>query len=499
VAIHKIFGPPGSGKTTYLLDIVEQELAVVHPMSIGYFAFTRKASLEAKERATAKFPHLNPDTDFPWFRTLHSLAYQCLGVSNKDIMKPENYREFAAQAGITMGPLVSDEDDCVVHADNPILNEINIARIKGLDLHTHYNQSQMGIEWHHFEYVERAYRHFKENAGLLDFTDLLELINAQPERLPKLTVVILDEAQDLSALQWTLVQNLMKRATRSFIAGDDDQAVYMWAGADVDSFLNCEGDIRVLQQSYRVPARVHALATQVVQRIRKRQPKFWNSREVEGNITYYRDYMHVDISTGEWLILASANYMLNDLYGWIKSQGILFERHGQRSIAEATLAAVIGWESLRKGRSINYPTLKHIYKYLNSDFIARGHKTLREADPEALFTLDDLKACHGLLTDSIWHEALTKIGAEKIDYIIAILRRGTKLTGKVQVKLSTIHGAKGGEADNVLLFTDLSPKFAKDYDHNADDINRLLYVGITRTRETLHIIHPKDIRKAFRF
>ena len=89
--------------------------------------------------------------------------------------------------------------------DHPILNEINIARIKNLDLRQHYNQSRMQIEWYHFEYVDRAYRHFKASRGLLDFTDLLERIVEEPDRLPRLKALIIDEAQDLSRLQWRLV------------------------------------------------------------------------------------------------------------------------------------------------------------------------------------------------------------------------------------------------------------------------------------------------------
>jgi superfamily I DNA/RNA helicase len=113
--------------------------------------------------------------------------------------------------------------------------------------------------------------------------------------------------------------------------------------------------------------------------------------------------------------------------------------------------------------------------------------------------MQDLKDRHGLLTDVIWHEALTKIGEDKRDYLISVLKRGIKLSERAPIQLSTIHGAKGGEADNVLLMTDLSPKFAKDYAKNADDINRLLYVGVTRTRQTLHIVLPKNEQKGFRF
>ena len=99
--IHKVFGPPGSGKTTYLLNVVEKELADgIHPMHIGYFSFTRKAANEARDRAILKFPTLNAKTDFPFFRTLHSLAFRCMSVKADMIMQPEHYREFAAQVGI---------------------------------------------------------------------------------------------------------------------------------------------------------------------------------------------------------------------------------------------------------------------------------------------------------------------------------------------------------------------------------------------------------------
>lgn len=496
--IKKVFGPPGSGKTTFLLHVVETELGKgVSPASIGYFSFTRKAATEAKERAIIKFPHLNEGTDFPWFRTLHSLAYRCLGVTTKNMMRPEHYREFAREAGLEMS-VECGEEDYMVKADNPILNEINIARIRDEDLRTHYNKSKMTIEWFHFEYVERAYRQYKQAHELMDFTDLLEQITKDPSRLPKLEVLIVDEAQDLSRLQWRLVEELAKRSDRAFLAGDDDQAVYTWAGADVENFLSFIGEIIILQQSYRVPAKVHALANVVVNRIKQRQPKTWNPREFEGEVKYYNDFEHVDISTGEWLIMASANYMLNDMHAWIKSQGLLFERHGHRSIPEAVLTAVLGWEALRKGKELPFSLIQQIYKYIGPEYVARGHKMLRGVDEEGIFTLDLLKERHGLLTDDIWHEVLTKIGDDKRDYIIALLRRGTKLSGKVPIKLSTIHGAKGGEADNVLLITDLSTKFAAEYERNADDIHRLFYVGITRTRQSLHLILPKNEYRSFR-
>jgi len=495
--ITKVFGPPGSGKTTYLLDITEQELGNgTLPMNIGYFAFTRKAATEARDRAIQKFPHLNAETDFPWFRTLHSLAYHCLGVGHKDMMTPADYAIFAKECGLEIRTTI---EDAVAHADHPILNEINIARIRGEDLRTHYHRSNMDIEWFHFEYVERAYRRFKAAHLLMDYTDLLERIVEQPERLPGLDVLIIDEAQDLSRLQWKLVMALAAKSDRTYIAGDDDQAVYNWAGADVDSFLNCEGEVIVLDQSYRIPERVFSLANEIAGRIQKRQPKLWRPRTEQGEIRYYNQYEQVDISSGQWLVMASTNYMLNELHNWIKSQGLLFERHGQRSIADSIVTAVVGWERLRAGKSVNYEVVKKVYKHLPASSVKRGHKSLKDIDPELLYNMSDLKEKHGLLTDEIWHKALTKIGEDQRDYLIAVLKRGAKLGSRPPIQLSTIHGAKGGEADNVLLLTDLSPKFAKEYAKDADDINRLLYVGVTRTKQALHIVLPKDEEKGFRF
>jgi superfamily I DNA/RNA helicase len=496
--IHKIFGPPGCGKTTYLLNVVDKELeADVSSTKIGYFSFTRKAANEARDRAITKFPQLNAKTDFPYFRTLHSLAFQCLGIRSEDIMQAEHFREFAAQAGIELN-LSHDIEVDLVRPDNPILNEINIARIKGEDLKTHYNKCGLDIEWHHFEFVDRTYRHYKRSKNLLDFTDLLERIVNEPERLPMLEVVIVDEAQDLSRLQWMMVEALTLRSKRTFLAGDDDQAIFFFAGADVKSFLAFEGSVTILNQSYRVPAKVHTLANNIVRRIRERQPKEWESREFEGLVKTYQRFEDVPVENGQWLIMASTNYMLNPVHEWLKSIGVLFERNGVPSLSPQIAQAVVDWERLRRGKALGYNSVQTVYRYLDTSAVARGYKTFKTGDINGLYTLDELKEKHGLQTDAVWHEVLTKIADDKKEYLISLLRRGVKLSQAPKVRVSTIHGAKGGEADNVMLMMDLSPKFAKEYASNADNVHRLFYVGVTRAKQSLHLVLPKHTEKGFR-
>ena len=89
-------------------------------------------------------------------------------------------------------------------------------------------------------------------------------------------------------------------------------------------------------------------------------------------------------------------------------------------------------------------------------------------------------------------------------YISAALRRGERLDQEARVKVSTIHGAKGGEADNVALFTDLSAasdrsRLTLDEEglKQQDDLHRLFYVGVTRTKQNLFLVEPEDALRSY--
>ena len=499
MSVTKVFGPPGTGKTTYLLNVVDNLLQNGTPAPlIGYFAFTRKAAHEAKERAYARFQQLDFKQDLVNFRTLHSLAYARLGIQAARIATPENFKDFAALAKINLSIDRGDES-WEVRADHPILNVINLARLKGSDLRTEYNRSQLKIGWQHFYYVYHMYRNYMNDKGLLDFTDLLEMFaDADDTYYPNLEVAIIDEAQDLSPLQWKIADRLIKRATKAYIAGDDDQAIFGWAGADVRSLLTYPGEQVILNQSYRIPRVVHEYSNRIISRVKYRVPKDWNSRPEEGELHFYQRYSDVSLVEGTWLILAPTNYVLNDVHGYLKDMGILFERNGIRSIGEGTIEAVYAWENLRKGKSIGTREIKALYTYLGSDGIARGFRRFL-GEPDNFYDMARLKEEGGLVTqDKPWYEALTKLSDANRVYIRAALRRKQSLRGTPRIRLSTIHGAKGGEADHVLLLTDLSSQFTREQEVNPDDINRLYYVGLTRTRKSLHIVYPQDQYKGFR-
>ena len=117
----------------------------------------------------------------------------------------------------------------------------------------------------------------------------------------------------------------------------------------------------------------------------------------------------------------------------------------------------------------------------------------------SFYGIDQLTKDFGLKTKKIWYEAFEgdKAGTQRINYLRKMRANGEQLNKKPRIELSTIHAAKGGESQNVVLLTDLTKTTLDTYEKNPDDENRLFYVGATRTKENLHIIEPKQYNKGF--
>ena len=98
-----------------------------------------------------------------------------------------------------------------------------------------------------------------------------------------------------------------------------------------------------------------------------------------------------------------------------------------------------------------------------------------------------------------WYELL-QLDLDDSLYIRKMLERKEHLSGEARVKLSTIHTAKGGEADNVLLVLDMSRRTLESLQKSLekqDEEHRVWYVGVTRAKQNLYFIAGKNKERSY--
>ena len=485
-----ILGPPGTGKTSTLLGLIEDELENgTQPESIGFFTFTKKAVTEGKQRAMAKFSI--SDKDLPYFRTLHSLAFRQLGLTRESVVSNTDIKDLNEKLNLRLTGRTTTDDGHLfgmTHDDRLAFIE-NLARMRNIPLEQQWHEVEDAVGWFELERFARGLQLFKEDRLLVDYTDMLYKFLHEGD-VPSLDVMFVDEAQDLSPLQWAVVRKVAEKAKKIYVAGDDDQAIYKWAGADVDYLISNSKNAMVLKQSYRVPSSVHEVASRCIGQVRSRIHKEWTPRKDEGVVRWEPTIELVNMEKGDWLVLARTNYLLEDVDEYCRNEGWFFEVKGRPSISEAKVRAVIYWERLRKGETVSLNECANILKYVKVD----KHKKLDLLDSDLTMQYEDLKSHFPDLPEGNWYDVFTLLSPSEISYIRAMLRRGEKITKQPRIRLSTIHAAKGGEATNVVLLTDITTRVYKNYQQNPDDENRVFYVGITRTKENLYLIEPKSPR-----
>jgi len=491
-----VLGPPGTGKTTTLLNKVDDYLKETDPDKVGYFAFTQKAAYEARDRAIKKF-NLTED-DLPYFRTLHSLAFRKLGIKKENVMQPRHYKDLGKKLGFPVN-YASYEDDHggIFTSDSEYLHLINLAKLRNTKPEKLFdlNEHNQDLERDKLRIISNELERYKKEHSLIDFNDMI-LEFTKSDKSPKFDVVFIDEAQDLSLMQWDMAKTIWNKTEDSFIAGDDDQAIFRWAGADVDSFIAQEGQMMPLTQSFRIPSKVHTLAMGIINKVRNRIDKSWSPKIHKGALSRYDDFEHINMTEGEWLILARTKYMLTDLEDVLYRKGFYYKNKFKKTKEQNLHMAAIDWEHLRQGQLLSYDQLLKISSYMTSEKFNK--QKIKGMAKGSFYGIDQLTKDYGLNTKNPWFESFDNASTREVSYLRKMRRNGEKLNEKPRIELSTIHAAKGGESQNVVLLTDLSKNTMKSYERNADDENRLFYVGATRTKEHLHIISPKDSYKGYK-
>jgi DNA helicase II / ATP-dependent DNA helicase PcrA len=456
-----VVGPPGTGKTSFLINKAAAVIADgCSPDQVCYVSFTRQAVQEARERISAVTGYHY--SEFIGFRTLHSMAYWLLGLSTADVVTDEEMLE-ACKETLPDSVFLKARYRAYAHL-------YSYSRVTGTSfsatwdkLHTEY----IGTE-EDFLFWIKTYQNYKTTTGKVDFMDIVQKFNEQKLQFP-FRYFFVDEAQDFTPDQWAGVALLSQWSDRIFVAGDSDQAIYEWAGANGDMFDSLQGRKIILDQSKRVPVAPWRLAKQVLGAMGR--DILYKPTERQGDMSWIQaeQVESLPFDNGEtWYLLVRNRHHLKHLQSLLYRRGIYYKElgssHGAADKGEDRYLKRIKWyEALLEGHEIR-PYIRNKL----SDIVIDLEESIGNQEP--------------------WYEAFKGWPIARIRYY----RTTRSQWGDPKVHIGTFHSSKGAEADNVVLYGNCTRRVAELYRTNSLAELKVLYVAITRTKKHLYLLESTE-------
>ena len=467
---HTIYGPPGTGKTTEILSRVADIIKGGADESKVYFmSFTKAAAQEALSRVGGGRSNT--------FSTIHSLCYRLTKVNYQSVVDFAKLRELSRTTGVTITNRGVDEED--VGVGDLYLQIIGKAENLLVPYEEAYETSNRDGSYDEFIMFADTYKEWKKAYGYVDYNDMLFRTLGNNIKFSG-THLMVDEAQDLSPLQWKVVDRLIELANPEevHVCGDDDQALYRWSGADPHGMHEFEkryaAKRHVLSQSWRVPRRVHQVAQGIASSISRRVDKKYEPKDAEGEVNFGVDVRSLDLQHGEnVMILGRTHSVLKDVEECMKDMQLPYNKNGGYSLWSNKYALAI--RAVKKiQRREDPPDVE--YRALVKAVVPHLRKGVEEGD-------------YTRVRKNRWLDVVD------IPYGMISYYESVDIELEPTITLSTIHGAKGKEADRVVLMTKLTPRIMEamsSNDDNMDDEHRCFYVGVTRAKIRLDIIGEED-------
>ena len=493
-----MLGPPGTGKTTFLRNQVSRwsDDYGYAPEDFVLTSLTRTAANNLKGRVAVPLENC---------ATLHALCYRGMGkppIAEVGKLRKE-WNEYVLAKGMDIWTLEKegsvDEDifheRLREHGAGQMLSAYTLWRVTGRRNPVLEEMTKLFAKY---------WEGFKTAHGAVDFTDMLEAglsLDCCPGTPP---VLMLDEAQDLTPLQWQVFMHWAAAAERVVIAGDPAQAIFGWAGATPDNLLTPipAEQLRVLGQSHRLPPAIHAYAEtwlgqhtppMMEGRVYKpmettgevnRSEYSWEQADGLIEEIALRARLGMDV-----MVLATCGYMLVPLLDQLRAAGIPFHNPFRPTNGawnpgspEAYDAAInLLTDSADWWSWAQHLPARHFVGFKKDAFQKAPETVLSGEVYQRVYRGHDwrwyLKECIG--------------NVHALEYELTCI--GNQWAEK-RVIVGTVHSVKGGEAECVYLFPDLSQAGVDDLEtkDGRDAMIRLAYVGMTRSRSELMLCAPAN-------
>lgn len=477
----------GAGKTTTLIECVKQLIEFSPKQHIMLLAHNKSTKETLIERLGNENKNIH-------VYTLHGLAYRMF-VEHFGFYPNINDDKYRNYINKNINNIASDS---YLELDNnkKMLYKANLFEIINKARHNlkqsereinkmavrKYNIKLISDECH---LASKILKWGVENIEEVDFQDLLFFPNEFGYFTKKYLndIIMLDEAQDASLAQQDVVRRCFKRNTRLFAFGDKDQTINSWCGSDTEAFEHLKDSTVFNKPAVELPLTTnYRCGKKIIQHAKKYtqnniKPKD-NAHDGEINYEVSLD----QIKDGD-MVLCRNTAPLMELYRDGISKGIKMYFKGEELGKNLKESVDIVFGDTVNDIILNMKKrLIAFWDFITIDSGLDYKETM--CNPSIIKQFDIIKTMESIPKSIDTRDLLYKF----IDDMF-------KNEGNDGIQLSTIHRAKGLEADNVFIICpSLIPSKLSKTDWEKDEEQHLLYVMCTRPKISLNYISEKEIK-----
>ena len=422
----KIFGPPGTGKTTELLRILKEKLDYGYSKAdVCLVGYARATATTLQDRCKKEFDFEEEDLDS--IRTIHALCKHALPpelklVTNSDkkyLNKILNLPRSQWSTREQYKQQIREEDDLEFDDEERkklekdrrkfLENKLDLIN-KGRSTFSHGNSwlsvkhyfqevqedyKFNNIQLNDLEFTYNTYKDYKKAYGIMDFTDMLALALEPNRTLPNYAILFVDECQDLNPLMWKVLDKMFKGTgdKQIYLAGDDDQSIYGFNCADPNTFLFRECDKKYpLKKSYRLPKKIKDFSQKIIKEISSefREEKEFSPKTkivdgkdtgeiVQGEIIDIFDLDEIarDLSKEDWIMCARTGHRTFNFKKHLVEKNLLWKSRGpvgrdrdfNYSIKDKVVETLMVWDNLKKSHKVEGRQICDLIQLIPAKFL----------------------------------------------------------------------------------------------------------------------------------